>query len=270
MPKMVVSKDGTRIATWRSGEGRPLVLVHGTSVDHTRWSALLPFLEQHATVYTMDRRGRGASGDAPEYDIQREYEDVAEVVDAVATDHGGPVDLFGHSYGALCALEASRRTHNVGRLILYEPTVLPPAEPSGFAARAEALLREDRRDEVVTQFLEEIAGMSHAQIEALRGQPSWHMRLAVAHTLPREDRAVTGYGFEPARFHSLRVPTLMLVGSRSPARFRASTDALATALPTARVTALAGEQHHAIVTAPQKVATAVLRFLRTSAAEIPA
>jgi pimeloyl-ACP methyl ester carboxylesterase len=57
----VVSRDGIEIAYWTSGGGPPLVLVHGTTADHTRWRPLLPYLEPHATVHAMDRRGRGAA-----------------------------------------------------------------------------------------------------------------------------------------------------------------------------------------------------------------
>jgi pimeloyl-ACP methyl ester carboxylesterase len=64
--KKIVSFDGASIAYLTSGTGRALVLVHGTTADHTRWQALLPLLEPHVTVYAMDRRGRGASGDAPD------------------------------------------------------------------------------------------------------------------------------------------------------------------------------------------------------------
>lgn len=61
----VVSRDGTEIAWWTTGEGPPLLLVHGTTADHTRWRPLLPHLERHVTVHAMDRRDRGASGDGP-------------------------------------------------------------------------------------------------------------------------------------------------------------------------------------------------------------
>jgi pimeloyl-ACP methyl ester carboxylesterase len=58
----VTSRDSTPIAYERGGEGPPLVLVHGTTSDHLTWELVLPELQKHFTVYTMDRRGRGESG----------------------------------------------------------------------------------------------------------------------------------------------------------------------------------------------------------------
>ena len=51
----VTSKDGTRIAFWRSGTGPPLLLIHGMVADHsTTWRLVLPELEQHFTVCAMN------------------------------------------------------------------------------------------------------------------------------------------------------------------------------------------------------------------------
>jgi len=99
--KKVTSKDGTTIGFWENGSGPPLLLIHGTTADHRRWSGILPTLEQHFTVFAMDRRGRGESSDAPEYDIIRESEDVVSVVEHI----GEPVFVMGHSYGAVCSGE---------------------------------------------------------------------------------------------------------------------------------------------------------------------
>src|SRR4051794_19341835 len=114
---IVLSSDRTPIAFEQVGIGSPLVLVHGTGADHTRWSAVLPRLSQHFTVFSLDRRGHGASGDAEDYTIQREYEDIAALAKAI----GGPVDVLGHSFGAACVLGAAPSIPNLRRLILYEP-----------------------------------------------------------------------------------------------------------------------------------------------------
>jgi pimeloyl-ACP methyl ester carboxylesterase len=122
------------------------VLVHGAPADHTRWRPLLPYLESHATVHAMDRRGRGASGDAPDYHLAREFEDVAAVVDAVAEASGSAVDVYGHSFGGLCAFGGATLNSSIRRLVLYEgwPPVNPDAWalPPGIGPRVDALLAD--------------------------------------------------------------------------------------------------------------------------------
>ena len=160
----VVSRDGTEIAMFVRGEGPPLLLVHGGLGDHTRWDALRPHLEPHATVYAMVRRGRGASGDGPDYALEREFEDVAAVVDAVAHRSGAPVTVYGHSYGGLCAFGAARLTSGIDRLVLYEgwPPVDPAAwtAPPGFLERLEELLAAGDREAMLETFLREYVKMS--------------------------------------------------------------------------------------------------------------
>lgn len=265
MQEKVISADGTPIAYWRSGQGRPLVLVHGTTADHTRWDTVLDLFEPHATVCAIDRRGRGGSGDAEYYAIEREAEDVAAVVDALATETGGPVDLFGHSHGAICSLEAARLTENLRALVLYEPPVVydPDTYPEGLVERLDDLLTEGRREDVVATFFREMVGMTEDQLASFRRLPAWPARVAAAHTLPREERVGLEYArdFEADRFGSITVPTLMLRGSDSPSFLRKSTETVAAALPNAEITVLEGQQHVAMDTAPQLVAGSVLAFL---------
>jgi pimeloyl-ACP methyl ester carboxylesterase len=60
----VTSADGTRIAYERRGSGQPLVLVHGTSVERFTFRFVEPLLIDRFTLYAVDRRGRGESGDS--------------------------------------------------------------------------------------------------------------------------------------------------------------------------------------------------------------
>jgi pimeloyl-ACP methyl ester carboxylesterase len=262
----VASRDGTEIGWWTSGEGPPLVLVHGAVADHTRWRPLLPYLEAHATVHAMDRRGRGASGDAPVYDLAREFEDVAAVVDAVAAAAGSAVALYGHSFGGLCAFGAAALTAGVGRLVLYEGW--PPADPAarelppGVGERLDALLAEGDHDTVVETMLREVARMPEPEIAALRAQPAWPARVAAAPTIVRELRALTRVALDPVWAARITVPTLLLTGSDSRDPFAADVRAVAAALPDARVVVIDGQLHVADVLDPVGFAGHLAGFLR--------
>jgi pimeloyl-ACP methyl ester carboxylesterase len=256
-----ISPDGTPIGYWRSGHGPALVLVHGTTADHSRWETVLPLLEPHVTAYAMDRRGRGASGDATEYRLADEAADVAAVVDAVADANGAPVDVLSHSYGALCCLEAGLLTTGVRRLVIYEPP-LGYITPPELIDRMDDLLAQGRREDVVVTVLRDLAGMPEEQLKRAMALPSWANRVAAAHTAIRETRAESGYRFEPSRFESVAVPTLLLVGSESPPDLVAPTGTLAEALPNARVVPMTGQGHVAMLTAPDLFVAEVLGFLR--------
>jgi pimeloyl-ACP methyl ester carboxylesterase len=259
-----VAPDGTPIVFWRTGQGPALILVHGTTADHTRWQGILPMLEPHVTVHAMDRRGRGASGDAPDYSLQSEAADVAAVVDAVAASTGGTVDVFGHSYGALCALEAVLLTTGVRRLVLYEPAMGVVA-PTGWLDRMDALMAQGRREDVVAALLGDLAGLSREELDRARADPSWAGRVAAAHTVIRETRTEEGYRFAPDRFAALRVPTLLMAGSETAPELAAATATLAAALPGARVSTLAGQGHVAMSSAPELFVAELLGFLHEQA-----
>jgi alpha-beta hydrolase superfamily lysophospholipase len=95
--------------------------VHGSMCDHTAFDPLVAELRDTMTTYAVDRRGFGASGDAAGYALEREFGDVAAVVETVAGRTGDPVALWGHSYGAGCAMGGAALTDAVSRLVLYEP-----------------------------------------------------------------------------------------------------------------------------------------------------
>jgi pimeloyl-ACP methyl ester carboxylesterase len=255
----MTSTDGTMIAYQRSGTGPALVLVHGTTADHTRWAPVLPAFEQHFTVYAVDRRGRGGSGDAEPYSIEREFEDLVALVNSIEE----PVFLLGHSYGALCSLEAARLTDYVRKLVLYEPPIPTGIEiyPSEVVTRIQAMLDAGDREGAVITFLQDIARVPAHEMEILRAAPNWPARIAAAHTVLREMRGSNEYVFEPARFTGLTTPTLLLLGGESPPFFKAAIEEVHAALPKSRVFVMAGQQHTAMNTAPELFMREVLQFL---------
>ncbi len=258
----VRSEDGTSLAVWIDGDGPPLVMVHGSVSDHT---TLAPFVDELATdlaTFSMDRRGFGASGDAPGYTIERDFEDVASVVDAVAARTGRPVALFGHSYGANCAMGAATRTRNVHHLVLYEPSLGLRYPPGSIDAVDSAVAAGDL-DRAVVTMLVDILEMSEQEIDAMRASttPNWAARIAAAHTLPRECRVEESWVYKPGQFDAITAPTLLLAGSDTPADLRKATKAAADAIPNTRIHVLDGHGHMAHKTDPAMVATIVRQFI---------
>lgn len=257
------SADGTSIAVWADGDGPPLVLVHGALNDHTTDRPFIDELHRSVTTFAMDRRGRGASGDGLHYAIEREFEDVAAVVDAVAARSGQPVSVWGHSYGADCAMGAATRTDNVARLVLYEPGL-------GFTCSKDVIEAIERVDEAVASgdlegalltALRGIVELTEPEIAFVRTSPAWPARLAAVPVLPREVKAEAGWAYQPGQFDAVSAPALLLSGADSPPAQQEATQRAAAALPDARVRTLDGHSHIAHRLDPAMVAALVCEFV---------
>jgi alpha-beta hydrolase superfamily lysophospholipase len=124
------------VGEWR---GTAAGAVHGSLQDHTVSAALVAELRADFTTMAMDRCGFGASGDRAPYSLDAEFADVAAVVDAVADRTGRPVALWGHSFGASCAMGGAALSARVGHLVLYEPSLGFRYPPSWIDRAEEAL-----------------------------------------------------------------------------------------------------------------------------------
>jgi pimeloyl-ACP methyl ester carboxylesterase len=261
----VRSADGTPLAVWVEGEGPPLVLVHGSMCDHTASDPLVAELRDTMTTFAMDRRGFGASGDAAGYALEREFEDVAAVVEAVAALTCGPVALWGHSYGAGCAMGGAALTDAVHHLVLYEPGLGIPY-PTGSIEEVEAALAAGDAETALLLVLAGIVGMTDEEIASLRSGPRWPTMLASAPTAPRECRAEDGWTYRPGAFDGLSAPALLLAGAESHPVLRQATDRALAAIPGARVQLLEGHAHLAHRSDPAMVAALIRSFVSGPAA----
>jgi pimeloyl-ACP methyl ester carboxylesterase len=258
----VASTDGTSIAVWVEGQGPALVMVHGSIADHTTFEPFVDVLRHRFATFSIDRRGFGASADTVDYSIERDFEDVAAVVDTVAANTGGPVALWGHSYGANCAMGGATLTANVHHLALYEPSFGLPYPP-GSIDKIEAALADGDRDAAIVAVLVDILEMTDDEIDAVRADPLWPVRLAAAPTIPRECRAEETWVYQPGQFDGITAATLFLAGSDSVPVVTAATDRAAAAIPGARVHVLQGHGHFAHKTDPAMVATIIKQFVAT-------
>jgi pimeloyl-ACP methyl ester carboxylesterase len=229
----IISQDGTSIAYDSSGRGPALLLVHGGSSTPERWRPIVPAFEMAFTVHRMARRGVGGSGEAVDYAVERQAEDIAAVVDAI----GGLVDVLGHSFGGLCTLEAALRTSNIRRLILYEAPILPLL-PLGFPDRLQVLVDAGDRDSAWATLNREVVKMPEHEIELQSRQPAHAARLASMHIVVHEARAIERYRFDAARYVGVTIPTLLLVGGDSPTWAQTATQTIHQALPHSRIVVL--------------------------------
>jgi pimeloyl-ACP methyl ester carboxylesterase len=262
--RIVTSADGTPIAVFSSGEGPPLILIHGATADHTTFRVVGPRFAQRFAVHAIDRRGRAASGDGPAYAIEREYEDVAAVAGFLADASGAPVAVFGHSYGGRCALGAALLTDTIGRVVSYEGAPAPSGSsyhPSGIEQRLRERLTVGDRDGALALFLTEVVGMSEADLAAYRVDPVWPVRAAAAGTILRELEAEADPTASLDRLGAVRQPVLQLLGSKSLPVFREATVALDARLADGRIVIIEGARHAAHHTHPDEVVSSVERFL---------
>ncbi len=243
------SRDGTAIAFEKRGSGTPLILVGGALSDRGAALPLASLLAANFTAVAYDRRGRGDSGDAPVYSVEREVEDLAALIAAC----GGSAFVYGHSSGAALGLEAAARGLPISRLALYEPPFIVDsgreAIPAGFTAQLADLLAAGRPGEAVRQFLIQAVQVPEAAVAQMRASPMWPRMEKMAHSL-LYDQAVmegrmSGMAIAKGQWASVGMPTLVLEGGASPAWIRNAAASLAAALPRGQHRSLEGQAHSA-------------------------
>ncbi len=265
----VVSEDGTAITyhlTGKpSGNDKPaLLLVHGTGGSFSRWEPVMPMLDPFFQVYAMVRRGRTTSLENASYSLEVEYQDILALVEKIHKDGASYIYVLGHSFGGLCALEATYRTSLVDKLVLYEPLICGlgvQVFPDHFLKKIEHLQATNDREGMITAFLGDVVSLSPVEMERFRHSKKWNDEIASAHTLPRELKAAIRYQFDERRFMSMPTPTLLLCGSESPPYFKVAADLIEQLLPCCYQQFLQGQHHVAMDTAPELFAGAVIDFL---------
>jgi pimeloyl-ACP methyl ester carboxylesterase len=260
----VTSKDGTTIAFDRLGQGPPVVLVDGALCYRGLGPSgpLAAFLAQHMTVFTYDRRGRGDSKDTAPYAVEREVEDLQAVIE----EAGGSACVYGISSGAALALEAARRNVAITKLALYEaPFIVDDSRaplPEDYVRRLDESLSAGRRGDALKLFMRQV-GLPAMLLAVMPLMPAWSKLKAVASTLPYDAAVMgdtqAGNPLPADRWDELTMPTLVVVGGKSPSWMQHGTHALADVLPNARHRVLDGQTH---MVKPKALAPVLVEFFQ--------
>ncbi len=224
---------------------------------------LAALLTPHFTVYTYDRRGRGASGDTLPYAAAREVDDLEALT--VLASEGETVFVHGTSSGSALALEAAKRIPAIGKLAVYEPPFIVDGTrspiPGDYLAELSRLVAGGRRGDAVKMFMR-FVGTPAIFTAVMPLTPVWPKLKAVAPTLPYDITIVQdhqrGTPFTPAEWAAVKIPTLVAAGGKSPAWMTNATRALADALPDAQYRTLPGQNH---MVRPQAIAPVLTEFL---------
>ncbi len=245
--RTVTSKDGTTIAFDQVGEGPALIIVGGATVTRQAETSAAAALGQHFTVFAYDRRGRGDSGDTLPYAVEREVEDI----EALIAEAGGSAFVFGHSSGAVLALEAARLLPTkIKKLAIYEPPfIIDDSRPAGvqdYVKRLNEFVSSGRRGDAVALFMTQV-GVPPEGIAQARTSPMWPGLEAIAHTLAY-DGTIMGdtMSGDPATINKwavVRAPTLVMDGELSPPFMHHSAEAIAELLPNGQHRRYAGQDH---------------------------
>ena len=241
----VVSKDGTTIAYDRRGNGPALVLVDGALCSRAQGPMpdVAEALADRFTVYNYDRRGRGDSGDAGDYAVEREIEDLAAVIEAA----GGSAYVYGSSSGAALSLRAAAAGVPIEKLVAFEPPYVVDDSrkqiPRNWVADLQALEPGD----AIKYFFTKGIGLPGIFVTMMKLMPAWKVMKAIAHTLPYDaqvlGRNCFGDPMDTEQWAPIEQPVLVVNGGKSPGWMKSSTRALAAAVPGAGHTEVPGQNH---------------------------
>jgi pimeloyl-ACP methyl ester carboxylesterase len=238
----------------RSGNGPPLVLLHGWGADRRSFAGLVAGLRERHRCFALDLPGFGHSEPPPAPWSSAEYADrVARWLDEEGL--AAPA-LLGHSFGGKVALRLAARGR-ASRLVLCGSAGIPPRRPPTYYAKVYTYkaLRWLARLPGFRPLFGDVAERlkrrtGSADYQAARGV----MRDSLVRAVNEDLRPL---------LPEVRCPTLLLWGRGDTATPVADGEAFRAALPGARLEVLEAAGHYVFLDQP----AACLAHLRAFLAE---
>jgi pimeloyl-ACP methyl ester carboxylesterase len=255
--------NGVRLLVEESGNGDPLVLVHGSWVDRRGWMLVEEDLARRFRVVSYDRRGHSGSDDSAEEGTRRDDED--DLADLIETLGLAPAHVVANSFGASIALGlAARRPELFRTLNAHEPPLLSlAAEDPAVAGFGDAvgpvleLIGRGERDAAAREFAGIVVGPGAWEMlpEAERAT-----MVANAHTFAGEVRDSAFADVDLDALSGMSLPVLLTQGDQSPPMFGKIIARLDAAVDNAEMRLFPGAGHVPHATHPHEYVAEVGRF----------
>lgn len=252
--------------------GEPLVLVHGSWVDHHRWDAVVPQLSQSFRVVTYDRRGHSQSErPASRYSIRDEVADLAALIQELRI---APCHIAGNSSGGSIVVRLAGENPELFRsMVVNEPPLLNLLADDPFGkkmlpaikariANVVVLLEAGKMEEGARQFVETIAfgPGAWAQLSSVLKETA----IFNASTFLDEMHDPEFLFVDLASLHNFFHPALLTVGELGPPFFPSIAEQLAKALPQAKRKTFLGADHEPEQSSPEAFVETIKEFIATA------
>ncbi|WP_162186078.1 alpha/beta fold hydrolase [Amycolatopsis jejuensis] len=230
-----VTAGGRRTAYDVSGDGTPLVLIHGAESDRRQFADFIPVLRKGIRAISYDQRDTGAAAPAG-YGMADLADDLADLLDTLDLP---AAHLLGTSFGGAVAQHFALRSPDRVLSLTLVATMAAYPVLAGFAARAKGMTADEHAATMLA------ASVSDAARAADPGLPE---RVAKA-LVPREPEqrarrrtALLGHDVE-TRLPEIKAPTLVIHGTDDPIVPFDSAVRLASLIPQAQLVPLDGGRH---------------------------
>ncbi len=253
-----------------TGTGASVVCLHSSGSSSSQWRLLMDQLGSHYHVLAADLYSYGKSPLWPgtgRFSLAYEVSLLENVFQAA----GEPFHLIGHSYGGAVALKAALTfPSRVRSLVLYEPTLfklLMAEDPQQPISRE---IAEIRRETAAAVLQGDLNAAAEQFIDYWMGTGTWmqtseQRKMAAARAAPKitaEFQAVFEDPVLLSDFSALKVPTLLMAGTDSPAASRGVARLLSNALPRVTTVEFDGIGHMGPVVQATTINAAVENHLR--------
>lgn len=215
--RFITSKDGTKIAFKTLGSGENVITVFGATC-HKEFLPVKSDVKELSKFYTVtnyDRRGRGDSLQHHDWSLKKEIEDIESLI----TEIGQPVYLYGHSSGAIVALEAAYVLGSKVKGVIVYDTAYSCNEKDKFelielGKSIKKSLASGKNAQAIKQFLVGV-GMPRVFAYALPLFPGWEKIKQLAPTL-MYDIELTATLPPREKLQGIAQPVLIMAGGKNP------------------------------------------------------